>query len=167
MQKSLKETGKLIGREISRAWESLSEGWREMLSRSGDALTHFTHHEDKQDKAGVGDVAFANWGLLAGEVEETSKDLVVRIELPGMKKEDCQISIEGNTLHLSGEKHYEREHKNSTYHVRERAYGSFERSIPLPRAIDGDKAEAKYRDGVLTVRLPKVESASARTIAVS
>jgi HSP20 family protein len=166
MLKSLKETGKSIGQEISRAWESLSEGWREMLSRSGDALTHFaqrkTGQEDEDDFS-----AFPRWGLLAGEVEETTKDLLVRIEVPGMRKEDCQISIEGNMLVVKGEKHSEREHKDSTYHVRERAYGAFERSVYLPRTVDSDKARASYKDGVLIVRLPKLAEESSRSIPVA
>jgi HSP20 family protein len=166
MLKSLKETGKSIGHEISRAWESLSEGWREMLSRSGDALTHFAQR--KTDLEGDDDFsAFPRWGLLAGEVEETAKDLLVRIEVPGMRKEDCQISIEGNLLLVKGEKHSEREHKDSTYHVRERAYGAFERSIHLPHTVDKDKAHASYKDGVLMVRLPKLAAESSRSIPVA
>lgn len=166
MLKSLKETGKSIGQEIGRAWESLSEGWREMLSRSGDALTHFA-----QRNTGKGDEddfsAFPRWGMLAGEVEETTKDLLVRIEVPGMRKEDCQISIEGNLLVVKGEKHSEREHRDSTYHVRERAYGAFERSVHLPRTVDSDKAQASYKDGVLMVRLPKLAIESSRSIPVA
>ena len=81
--------------------------------------------------------------------------MLVRIELPGMDKDDCQITIEGNTLHLSGEKRFERETSDSTYHVMERAYGSFQRAIPLPRNVNIDKAQASFKNGVLTVRLPK------------
>jgi len=66
-----------------------------------------------------------------------------------MEKEDCRITIEDNMLHLSGEKHFERETSDSTYHVMERAYGAFQRTIPLPRNVDADKAEASYRNGVL------------------
>ncbi len=168
MLDSLKQAGKNIGREIGRAWENLSDGWHELLSRSSNALTHFS----RGNKNGVqpeGDVpvAFPRWSLLAGEVEETDREIVVRVEVPGMEKEDCRITIEGNMLHLSGEKHFERETRDSAYHVMERAYGAFRRTIPLPRNVDADKAEASYRNGVLSVRLPKVAGESGRVIPVS
>ena len=165
MLDSLKQAGRTIGRELNRAWESLAEGWRELLSRSGDALTHFARDKDADQQTAL--ATFPHWSLLAGEVEETSNDVVVRVEVPGMKKEDCSISIEGNTLKLSGEKHIERETHDSTYHVMERAYGAFQRSIPLPRNVDIDRAEASYSNGVLTVRLPKTASEQARSVPVS
>lgn len=165
MLDSLKQAGRTIGRELNRAWESLAEGWRELLSRSGDALTHFSRDKDEDQQTAL--ATFPHWSLLAGEVEETSNDVVVRVEVPGMKKEDCSISIEGNTLKLSGEKHIERETHDSTYHVMERAYGAFQRSIPLPRNVDIDRAEASYSNGVLTVRLPKTASEQARSVPVS
>lgn len=130
MMNSLKQTGINIGREITRAWESLSEGWHELLSRSSDALTHFTRHKDNEQPTDNAFATFPRWSLLAGELEETGKDVVVRVELPGMDKDDCIISIEGNVLHLRGEKRFERETSDSTYHVMERAYGAFQRSIP-------------------------------------
>lgn len=167
MLDSLKQAGKDIGREINRAWESLSEGWRELLSRSSDALTHFVRRKDEGQEDGKALATFPRWSLLAGEVEETPTDIVVRVEVPGMEKEDCSITIEGNLLHLSGEKHFERETHDSTYHVMERAYGAFQRSIPLPRNVNIDKAEARYKNGVLTVRLPKEGSSNAKSIQVS
>ena len=166
MLDSLKQTGKNIGREISRAWDNLSEGWHELLSRSGNALTHFTRRKDEQDESSEL-ATFPRWSLLAGELEETRKDVVVRVELPGMDKDDCKITIEGNMLHLSGEKRFERETDDSTYHVMERAYGAFQRSIPLPRNVNIDKAEASFKNGVLTVRLPKEGSDKAKSIPVS
>lgn len=165
MLNSLKEAGKNIGQEISRAWESLSEGWRELLSRSNNALTRFGHGKEPEEGSSL--AAFPRWSLLAGEVEETEKDVVVRVELPGMEKGDCHITIEGNMLYLSGEKHFQRETHDSTYHVMERAYGAFERTIPLPNKVNIDKAEARYTNGVLVVRLPKADSEKARTIPVS
>ncbi|MDO8250452.1 MAG: Hsp20/alpha crystallin family protein [Rhodoferax sp.] len=167
MLNSLKETGKTLGREISRAWESLSEGWRELLCRSGNALTHFSRHKDDEQKTSSELATFPRWSLLAGELEETAKDVVVRVEVPGMDKDDCQITIEGNMLHLSGEKRFERETSDSTYHVMERAYGAFQRSIPLPRNVNIDKAQASFKNGVLTVRLPKQGSDKPRSISVS
>jgi HSP20 family protein len=164
MLDALKQAGKNIGRELSRTWENLSEGWRELLSRSNSALTHFSRSKNEaQPESSALDI-FPRWSLLAGEVEETEKEVMVRVEVPGMEKEDCSITIEGNVLYLSGEKRIERETHDSTYHVMERAYGAFQRSIPLPRNVDADKAEASYKNGVLTVRLPKLGSANIRSI---
>ena len=112
-------------------------------------------------------VTFPRWSLLAGELEETGHDVVVRFELPGMDKDDCTIHIEGNVLHLSGEKRFERDSSDSTYHVMERAYGAFQRSIALPRNVNVDQAKASFKNGVLTVRLPKEGGSSAKAIAVS
>jgi len=168
MLDSLKQAGKNIGRELGRTWENLSEGWRELLSRSSNALTHFSHNSKNEIQPESEALAtFPRWSLLAGEVEETDKEILVRVEVPGMDKEDCRITIEGNVLYLSGEKHLERETGDSTYHLMERAFGAFQRSIPLPRNVDADKAEATYRNGVLSIRLPKVAGESNRSISVS
>lgn len=166
MLESLKKVGKDVGKELNRAWESLAEGWREVLSRGGNALTHFGRGKEEDEAEGAALAKFPRWGLLAGEVVETGKDIVVRIEVPGMEKEDCEISIVGNTLYLRGEKRIERESDEGTWHVMERAYGSFERAVPLPGNVDGDAAEATYKNGVLTVKLPKMEGSSAKRIPV-
>jgi HSP20 family protein len=164
MLHTLKQAGRTIGRELNKAWDSLADGWRELLSRSGNALTHFSRDGDEAQKTDL--ASFPHWSLLAGEVEETENDVLVRLEVPGMNKEDCRITIEGNVLKLSGEKHFERETHDSTYHVTERAYGAFDRSIALPRNVDSEKAEANYRNGVLTVRLPKIPGEAPRTVRV-
>jgi HSP20 family protein len=167
MLDTLKQAGQQIGREITRTWENLSEGWRELLSRSNSALTHFSRRQDDEQPEGGPLATFPRWSLLAGEVEETGEEILVRLEVPGMDREDCQITIEGNVLYLSGEKRFERERRESTYHVMERAYGSFERSIPLPRNVDTERAEASLKNGVLTVRLPKSGGQSAKSVPVT
>ncbi len=167
MLNSLKKTGQNLGREFTRAWESLSDGWHELLSRSSNALTHFKRNKDDVSGAGSALATFPSWSLLAGELEETDKAMVVRVELPGMDKDDCEIRIEGNVLYLSGEKRFERDTEDSTYHVMERAYGAFQRSIPLPRNVNIDQAEATFKNGVLTVRLPKEGCDKGKSIAVS
>ena len=166
MLDTLKQAGKQIGRELNRAWDNLTEGWRVLISRSSHALTHFSRDKETDEAQQTALATFPNWSLLAGEVEETEKDVLVRIEVPGMNKEDCSITIEGNVLKLSGEKHVERETHDSNYHLMERAYGAFQRNIPLPRNVDSDKAEASYKNGVLTVRLPKMAAENTRTIPV-
>lgn len=176
MLESLKQAGRNVGQELGRAWGNISEGWHELLSRSSGALTHFTHPkgeagasaESLEGSAAIGGLStLPRWSLLAGEVEETASDVVVRVEMPGMEKENCRIVIRDNTLYLSGEKHFERESHDSDYHVMERAYGAFQRVFPLPHAVNPDKAEATYRNGVLTVRLPKEGASQTRVIPVS
>lgn len=168
---SLKQAGKKVTtkvtNEVSRAWDSMSEGWRELLSRSGNALTHFARGKDEKGDQEIMPDAFPRWSLLAGEVEEMENEIVVRMEIPGIEKENCRITIEDNILHLSGEKHVERESGDSTYHLMERAYGAFERSIPLPRNVDTENAKASYKNGVLTVRMPRTPGPKAKSVTVS
>ncbi|MFZ4537111.1 Hsp20/alpha crystallin family protein [Propionivibrio sp.] len=167
MLDSLRETGKNIGHEIGRAWDVVSDGWRELFNRSSNALTHFVHARDENPPAGSILAPYPRWSLLAGEVEETDKEIVVRLEVPGMEKKDCEVRIEGNRLFLSGRKHFERTSVDSNFHIMERAYGSFQRVIPLPKNVLEEKAEATYLNGVLTVRLPKMEPELSRSIPVS
>lgn len=167
MLEQLKQTGKSIGHEISHAWDLLSDGWREVFNRSSNALTHFTGSKELEQAADSSFLASPRWGLLAGEVEDTGNEFVVRLEVPGMEKENCQVRIDGNRLILSGEKQQERSSETSSYHVMERAYGAFQRIVPLPESVLENKAEATYRNGVLTVRLPKRGSESSTNIPVS
>jgi HSP20 family protein len=164
---TLKQTGKNVGSDLSHALESISEGWHELLSRSTQALTRYKRPKDELASVDQALSQFPNWGLLAGEIEETARDLVVRIELPGMDKDDCHITLEGNVLILRGEKRFERETDESTYHVMERAYGSFERSIPLARNVDIEHAHASFKNGVLVIKLPKVGPDRERKVPVT
>ncbi len=165
MLDSLKKAGKEVGKELNRAWDNLSEGWRELLSRSGDALTQFTKHKEPEEKAIP--ARFPSWSMLAGEVEETDKAILVRLEIPGLSRDDLNLVIEGNILRISGEKRYMRENEDGNFHLMERAYGSFQRQIRLPQAVDGAQAEASLNNGVLTVRLPKTGAPSGRRIEVT
>lgn len=172
MLDSLRHTGKNISRGLSRTWENISEGWRELVHHGSDALTHFTRNKEDEENARRGEEtgtfpAFPNWSLLAGEMEETDKKIVVRVELPGMEKEDCHVTVDGNMLYLRGEKRFERTTNDSVYHVTERAYGVFQRAMPLPRNVDTDNAEATYKNGVLTISLPKLGGEKGRTISVA
>jgi len=167
MLETLKETGKNIGHEISRALDAVSDGWRELFNRSSNALTHFSHSKDAKPPAGAALTPYPHWSLLAGEVEETDTEIVVRLEVPGMEKGDCEVRIEGNRLFLSGKKSFERSSDDSAFHVMERAYGAFQRVISLPKSVRQDEAKATYRNGVLTVHLPKLTPEHARSIPVS
>ncbi len=139
---------------ISRAWEGLTEGWREMLTRSNGALTQYVNSA-RQRKAGSDNKNFPAWALLAGECWETAQAVIVRIELPGMRKEDFDVSIHHGRLQIRGDKRSSGGHEPRLYHLMERAFGRFERTVPLPHNIDAKRAEVSYQDGVLTVILPK------------
>lgn len=166
MLNTLKRTGKKLNHEIIRAWENLSEGWHELLSCSNNALTYFTRHKDSEQSSSVALTSFPRWSLLAGELEETHEKVVVWVELPGLGKEDFQTTMDGNVLYLSGGKHSERETNDSRYHIMERAYGAFQRTIPSSCNVVIEQAKVHLINRVLTVRLPKVESHQARSIPV-
>lgn len=102
----------------------------------------------------------------ATDVHEEDDAFVVKTEIPGMKAEDVKIAVEGDHLVISGEKRREIEKNDATYHHSERSYGSFERRLTLTKRVDRDKIEASYKDGVLTVRVPKAEEVKPREIAI-
>jgi HSP20 family protein len=99
-------------------------------------------------------------------VTEDQNNYYVRAELPGVKTDALSISVTGETLTLSGERKLPEESEKASYHRREREAGSFSRVISLPTRLDVDKVKAHAADGVLTVVLPKAESAKPRQIAV-
>jgi HSP20 family protein len=146
-----------IERGVARAWEELSEGWREMLSRSSTALTRFGRGKGRREDDGS-EEQFPSWSVLAAECWETAQSVIVRVEVPGMNKEDLDVSIHGGSLYIRGEKRSGGEHKGRLYHLMERAYGRFERTIALPNNIDRNRAEVTYDSGVVTVIVPKTEA---------
>ncbi len=89
------------------------------------------------------------------DVKENEKEIVVKADLPGIDEKDINLTIHNGVLSLRGEKKSEHTDERENYHVMERSYGSFQRSIRLPDTIDEDKAEARFDKGVLTVTLPK------------
>ncbi len=101
------------------------------------------------------------------DVIEEENSVIIRANIPGLKKEDIDLSVVDDTLILKGEKKQESEVKKENYHRIERSYGFFQRGIPLPSAVDADKVEASYKDGVLEVKLPRKEEAKkAKKIAI-
>jgi HSP20 family protein len=89
------------------------------------------------------------------DVKENEKEIVVKADLPGIDEKDINLTIHDGVLSLRGEKKSERTDERENYHVMERSYGSFQRSIRLPETIDEDKVDARFDKGVLTVTLPK------------
>ena len=93
-------------------------------------------------------------------------DFVVEAELPGVKKEDLDVQVRGDTLRIQGKKTIAHD-ENASIHRRERAAGHFDRTVTLPDEIDSAKVSADYRDGVLRLRLPRAESAKPRTVSIN
>ncbi len=139
---------------LGRVWNSVAEGWRQIMARASGALTRFRPGR-RQDEETAVPVGRESWGLLTADVFEEGDKLVVRLEAPGMEADDFDITVLDNMLVVRGEKRYESQRQEKGYHIAECAYGVFERAIPLPLEVDGDQARAKYRRGVLRVELPK------------
>jgi len=91
----------------------------------------------------------------AWDVKETEKELVVKAELPGIDEKDIQLTLHDGVLSLRGEKKLERSDTHENYHLMERSYGSFQRSIRLPETVNENEVEARFDKGVLTITLPK------------
>lgn len=106
-----------------------------------------------------------NWSP-AVDIYEIDGGLVIKAELPDMKREDIEVTVENSTLTLRGERKLDREVKQENFHRIERAYGSFSRSFSLPNTVDAVKISAEYKNGVLTVKLPVREEAKPRSINV-
>ena len=101
------------------------------------------------------------------DVHETPDEVVVTAALPGMKADDVEITITGQNLAIRGEFKAEEEIDRDQYLYRERRFGSFSRSIQFPVRVQGDRADAKFNDGVLTLRIPKAEEVKPRQIRIS
>ena len=93
--------------------------------------------------------------------------IVVKAELPGLNPDDIEVSVHGNTLTLSGEKKESSEDKGDNYYHVERRYGRFHRDVLLPAEVDAEKVEANYKDGVLTITVPKTEEAKPKKIKIT
>ena len=101
------------------------------------------------------------------DVAESEKEITVTAELPGLSKDDVEITLTNNMLTIGGEKKRETENKNENYHMIERSFGSFCRTVALPVEVDTEKIDAVFKDGVLSVRIPKSEKAVPKKIAIT
>jgi HSP20 family protein len=107
----------------------------------------------------------AGW-MPAVELVEVNGEYLLTAEIPGMGKEDVDVSVEDGVLTLKGEKKFEHEEERDRTHIRERRYGAFERSFTLPRNVEAGKIKAEYHDGVVEVHLPKGPEAKGRQIEI-
>ncbi len=132
-----------IQREINRMFDSFfRSGWSEDTS-----------------------LAPAVWSP-ATDVTEDERGYSVKVELPGVKKDEVKITMENSVLTIRGEKRQEKESKHDSVHRVERSYGSFQRSFTLPSSVKAEKIEATFVDGILTIALPKAEEAKPKQIDV-
>jgi HSP20 family protein len=131
-----------IRREMDRIWDSFLEGRPIRRAEEG-----------------------AEW-LPSIDVSETKNELVVKAELPGMDPKDIDISMSNGFLTIKGEKKHEKEEKDENYHLIERSYGSFTRSVRLPKEVQSEKIMASFKNGVLRVTLPKSEEAKKKEIKI-
>jgi HSP20 family protein len=115
---------------------------------------------------GRDEITLADWMPLA-DITEDDKEYIIKAELPDVKKEDVKVSVENGVLTISGERKFEKEEKKKKYHRVERAYGSFMRSFSLPDQADASKVKAEFRNGMLTVHVPKSEKAKPKQIEVN
>jgi HSP20 family protein len=106
------------------------------------------------------------WVVPSLDLSETKDNFVVKAEVPGMDAKDISISLTGDVLTIKGEKKQEKEEKEEDYHVVERSYGSFSRSIRLPAEVESGKVEASYKHGILRITLPKSEKVKAKEVKI-
>ncbi|MFN0169349.1 MAG: Hsp20/alpha crystallin family protein [Bryobacteraceae bacterium] len=102
----------------------------------------------------------------AVDIAETEEALVLKADLPDVKLEDIEVRVENEALTLKGERRFEKEEKSKGYHRIERSFGTFMRTFAVPPSVEADKVSADYRNGVLTVTLPKKEAAKPRQVKV-
>ena len=115
---------------------------------------------------GEGEVSTRTWAPPV-DIYETDENLVLKAELPGIDPNNVEIRVEDNSLYLKGERKFEKEVKEQNYHRVERSYGTFTRTFSLPSSISADKVVANYKDGILTLTMPKREEAKPKTIKIN
>ena len=103
----------------------------------------------------------------AVDIFETEQEIILKAETPGLTKEQVNVEVDEGTLHLKGERKFEKDVNEETFHRIERVYGGFQRSFVLPESVDTDKVYAELKDGILEIRLGKREQAKPKHIQVS
>jgi HSP20 family protein len=132
---------------MQRDLDRMFNGWRGLVPHPEEAMT------------------ITEWSP-AVDIIEDEREFIVKTELPDVKKDDVKVTVERDTLTVRGERKAEKEEKGKKYHRIERSYGSFERSFTLPEGTDPTKIRSEYKDGLLTVHLPKSPEAKAKSKAI-
>ncbi|MBA4178001.1 MAG: heat-shock protein Hsp20 [Leptothrix sp. (in: Bacteria)] len=150
------------------AWSTLAEGWQSLRARASGALTRFGREGERGDGSAArvrGELPL-QWGLMAADIRSDDGKLVVRIEAPGMARDDMHIEVEPHRLCVWGDKRSDGEWRDGDCRLVQCAYGSFRRELALPVPVDADRASASYRDGVLRIELPRLDGERGRRIPV-
>jgi HSP20 family protein len=140
-------------------WDPFRE-LEEMSTRLNRALGRGSVQAGQKDS-----LAMSDWSPSV-DIVETSEDFQVKCELPELKKEDVKVNVSEGLLRIEGERKFDKEDKTKKYHRVERFYGSFMRSFALPDGVEQDKVKADFKDGLLTVRLPKSPRVQPRSVDV-
>jgi HSP20 family protein len=137
-------------------WEPLREmmGMRHAMDRLFDDFLSYAP------------MTYKGYGVVNLDMYQTDNDIVIKAAIPGVKPQDLKISVTSDVLTIRGEVKVDEEVKEANYHIRERRYGSFSRSVTLPGKVVADKAVAEFKDGVLNLTLPKAEEIKPKTITV-
>ena len=154
----------ILTSSLRESLDSLADGWQELWQKARNALTRFSPFQDESGETHPMPVHTSRWGVMSAELRETDDSVEVQLEAPGMAKEDFDIDVDGRYLSIRGRKHYHADRREGRYHITERAYGSFERILPLP--CDVLPGTAKYDAGVLSISLPREHKTATRRIAV-
>lgn len=138
---------------------------RELLKIEKDFGKLFSNLFGKFNFRNDDELLEANWAPLS-DVVETDNEYKIMLDIPGVEKNDVKVTIRNGMLCVSGERKNEKEYKNSNYYKIEKVYGKYYRSFNLPENIDEKKIEAEFKNGALTVHLPKTENAKPKQIEV-
>lgn len=151
--------------------ESANEGWQRLRQSAASAMTTFRAgaganlpKTDEVDDDGY--LPTHAWSMLGGDLFEDDRRLVVRLEVPGMAKEDFQIEVLDDQLVVRGEKRFVRESSDGRYRMLQCAYGSFRREVALPVPVDVTGATATYERGVLRIEMPKVKTGHPKALTI-
>jgi HSP20 family protein len=142
-------------------WEPMGE-LQELQSR----LSNLFGRAPIRRGDGREEITLADWMPLA-DITEDEKEYLIKAELPELKREDVKVTVENGVLTISGERKFEKEEKKKKYHRVERGYGTFVRSFTLPDDADANRVKAEFKNGLLTVHLPKSEHAKPKQIEVN
>ncbi len=137
-----------LQREINRVFDSFWNDFRDFPSLRSSSLW---------------DSSFRKGFTPKFNINETDKEIKIDVELPGLTEQDVNVDLQDGILTISGEKKFQKEDKKDNYHLVEHSYGSFHRSIRLPEGIKEDQIEAKLKNGVMQISIPKDETSSKKT----
>jgi HSP20 family protein len=131
-----------------------------------DMFTKYLRHFNRPSLGNQELIASGDWAPRT-DIAESDLDFTIKVEVPEIKREDIKITIDNGVLNIRGERKWEQEDKNVKYHRIERHYGSFLRSFSLPDNVAEEQIDAQFKEGVLTLRLPKTEKSKSKEIEIT